>query len=50
MENTGVDCIKMSMKPYVDEYQSVVQGMELRQKTLDEEFTSLIAGCFLEYE
>ena len=33
----------MSMKPYVDEYQSVVQGMELRQKTLDEEFTSLIA-------
>ena len=45
-----MNCIKMSMKPYVDEYQSVVQGMELRQKTLDEEFTSLIAGRHAEDE
>ena len=46
MENTGVDCIKTSMKPYVDEYQSVVQGMELRQGSLKDEFSSIIEGHF----
>ena len=46
MENTGVDCIKTSMKPYVDEYQSVVQGMELRQGSLKDEFSSIIEGNF----
>lgn len=46
MENTGVGNIKTSMKPYVDEYQSVVQGMELRQGSLKDEFSSLIEGAF----
>ncbi|KAK8823317.1 hypothetical protein WA577_002238 [Blastocystis sp. JDR] len=41
MSEQGGECIESSMKPYMDDYQSTVDGVLQRQKALLAEFSSL---------
>ena len=44
MSEQGGECIESSMKPYMDDYQSTVDGVLQRQKALLAEFSSLTDG------
>lgn len=44
MSEQTVECVESSMKPYVDDYQSRVDGVMQRQKSLLAELASLTEG------
>lgn len=48
MSEQGGECIESNMKPYMDDYQSTVDGVLQRQKALLAEFSSLIDGLSTE--
>ena len=48
MSEPGGKCIESNMKPYMDDYQSTVDGVLQRQKALLAEFSSLTDGLSTE--